>query len=49
MNILQSVSSSIYQKQMAGLATLPADLHQGALFHKNLTVKTKEIHEIILC
>lgn len=28
--------TSIYQKQMAGLSALPADLHQGALLHKDL-------------
>lgn len=32
--------SNSYQKQMARLSTLPADLHQGALLHKNLTEKT---------
>lgn len=30
------INNSIYQKQMARLAALPADLHQGALLHKNL-------------
>lgn len=33
---VQQTGSSVYQKQMAGLSILPADLHQGALLHKDL-------------
>lgn len=38
-------ASSIYQKQMAGLPTLPADLHQGALLHKDLIKNTHKLHK----
>lgn len=38
------IGSSIYQKQMAGLSTLPADLHQGALLHKDLIKNIHKLH-----
>lgn len=37
--------SSLYQKQMSRLVTLPADLHQGPLLQKNLTVQKKKERE----
>lgn len=41
-NLKLQTGSSIYQKQMSRLMTLPADLHQGALLHKDLNRKTQD-------